>query len=90
MRRQGVAMTQTVLIIVIALLFILAAVVGFSGRGARRATEEREQDEARVVAERAKDQQDRSTARQAGMRAAHKERVSVSGVDGTADSSSGT
>jgi Na+-transporting methylmalonyl-CoA/oxaloacetate decarboxylase gamma subunit len=83
-------MTQTVLIIVIALLFIFAAVVGFSGRGARRATQEREQAEAHVTSERAKEQEERSAARRAGVIAAHEERVSVGGVDGAADSSSGT
>jgi Na+-transporting methylmalonyl-CoA/oxaloacetate decarboxylase gamma subunit len=89
MRRWGAAMTQTVLIIVIALLFIFAAVVGFSGRGARRATEEREQGEAHVISERAKEQEERSAARRAGV-VAHEERVSVGGVDGAAGSSSGT
>ena len=81
---------EAVLIIVIVLLLILAAVVGFSGRGARRATEEREQDKARIVAERANAQEERSAARRADARAEHEERVSVSGVDGAADRSSGT
>jgi hypothetical protein len=67
---------EVVLIIVIALLLVLAAVVGLSGRGARRATREHEQNEARVIADKAKVQQERSATRQADVRAAHAERVS--------------
>jgi hypothetical protein len=83
-------MTQTVLIVVIALLFVFAAVVGFSGRGARRAMEKREQNEDHAVSERARLQEERSAVRRAGVKATHEERVSVGGVDGAADSSSGT
>jgi Na+-transporting methylmalonyl-CoA/oxaloacetate decarboxylase gamma subunit len=65
---------EIALIIIVAVLFALVAVVTLKGRRARRATGKHEQDEARVTAERGKAQHERSSARQAGVRAAYAER----------------
>jgi Na+-transporting methylmalonyl-CoA/oxaloacetate decarboxylase gamma subunit len=69
------------LIIVVAVLLVLVAVIGLKGRGARRATREHEQDEARVTAEKARAQHERSSVRQAGVRAAYAERHQKVGPD---------
>jgi Na+-transporting methylmalonyl-CoA/oxaloacetate decarboxylase gamma subunit len=69
------------LIIIVAVLFVLVAVVSLKGRRARRAAWEHEQGEARVTAEKGKAQQERSSARQADVRAAHAERASKVGSD---------
>ena len=63
------------LVIVIAVLFAVVVVIMLKGRRARRAAWEREQGEARVIAEEGKAQQERSSARQADVRAAHAERA---------------
>jgi Na+-transporting methylmalonyl-CoA/oxaloacetate decarboxylase gamma subunit len=72
---------EVALIIIIAVLFVLVAVVSLKGRRAQRATRDAEQGEARVIAEKAKAQEERSTARQAGVRAASVERASEVGSD---------
>ena len=72
---------EVVLIIIIAALFVLVAVVSLKGRRAQRATREDEEGEARVIAEKANAQAERSTARQAGVRAASAERASEVGSD---------
>jgi Na+-transporting methylmalonyl-CoA/oxaloacetate decarboxylase gamma subunit len=72
---------EIALIIVIAVLFVLAVVVSLKGRRAQRASREDEQAEARVIAEKAEAQGERSTARQAGVRAASAERASEVGSD---------
>jgi Na+-transporting methylmalonyl-CoA/oxaloacetate decarboxylase gamma subunit len=69
------------LIIIVAVLFILVAVVSLKGRGARRATREHEQDKARVTAEKGDAQQERSSARQADVRATYAERPEKVGSD---------
>jgi Na+-transporting methylmalonyl-CoA/oxaloacetate decarboxylase gamma subunit len=72
---------EVALIIVVAVLFVLVAVVMLKGRRARGEAWERKQGEARVTAEKAKGQQERSAARQADVRAAHPERASNVGSD---------
>ena len=72
---------ETALIIIVAVLFALVAVVTLKGRRARRATREHEQREARVSAEKGKAQHERSSARQAGVRAAYAERPQEAGSD---------
>ena len=67
------------LIVVIAVLLLLVAFVALRGRGARRAAQEREEGEARVIAKQAKAQHEESEHRQAGVREAHAERTSESG-----------
>ena len=70
---------EVALIIIVAVLFVLAAVVSLKGRRARGAAREDEQAEARVIAEKSKAQQARSTARQAGVKAASAKRASEAG-----------
>jgi hypothetical protein len=69
------------LIIIIAVLFALVAVIILKGRRGRQAALEHEQGEARVTAEKGKAQQERSSARQADVRAASAERASEAGSD---------
>jgi hypothetical protein len=69
------------LIVIIAVLFLLVAVVSLKGRRARGATRDREQGEARITAEKGKAQQERSSTRQADVRAAYAERASNVGSD---------
>ena len=69
------------LIAIVAVLFLLVAVVLLKGRSARGAAREQEQGEARITAEKGKAQQERSSARQADARAAHAERASNVGSD---------
>ena len=66
---------EVALISIIAVLLVLAGVVSVKGRRGRRAAREQEETEARVTAGKAKAQQERSTARQVGVRAAHAERA---------------
>ena len=72
---------EVVLIIAVAALFVLLAVVSLKGRGARQATRKHEQGEAHVAAEKGKAQQERSSARQAEVRATHAERASAAGTE---------
>jgi Na+-transporting methylmalonyl-CoA/oxaloacetate decarboxylase gamma subunit len=69
------------LIIIVAVLLVLVAVINLKGRRTRRATREHEQHEARVTAEKGKAQHERSSARQAGVRAAYAERPQKAGSD---------
>ena len=71
---------EIALIIIAAVLLAFVAVVTLKGRRARRATREHERGEARVIAEQAKVQHEESEHRQAGVRAAHAERASKSGL----------
>jgi hypothetical protein len=72
---------EVALIIMVAVFFLLVAVVSLKGRRARGAAQEHEQDEARITAEKGKAQHERSSARQADVRAAHAERASKVGSD---------
>ena len=81
---------EVALIIVIAVLFVLAAVVSLKGRRARRATREHEQGKARVSADEGKAQQERSSARQAGVKAAYAEPASKVGPDPETEGSDST
>jgi Na+-transporting methylmalonyl-CoA/oxaloacetate decarboxylase gamma subunit len=69
------------LIIIIAVLFLLAAIVTLKGRRGRQAAREQEQAEAGVRAGEAEAQHGESQRRQAGVRAAHAERASKVGSD---------
>jgi hypothetical protein len=69
------------LIIIAAVLLVLVAVINLKGWRTRRATREHEQDKARVTAEKGKAQHERSSARQAGVRAAYAERPQKVGSD---------
>jgi hypothetical protein len=72
---------EVALIIIVAVLFALVAVIGLKGRGARRAAREREQGDARVMAEKGKEQHQASQRRQADVKAAHAERASEPGSE---------
>ena len=72
---------EIVLIIIVAVLLVLVAVINLKGRRARRATREHEQEKARVTAEKGKSQHERSSARQADVRAAYAERPQKTGSD---------
>ena len=72
---------EIALIIMVVVLLAIVSVVALKGRPARRAVREHEQGEARVRAEKGKAQQERSSARQADVRAAHAERASNVGSD---------
>jgi hypothetical protein len=66
---------EVALISIIAVLFVLVGVVSMKGRSGRRAARQQEETDARVTAEKGKAHQERSTARQVGVRAAHAERA---------------
>ena len=68
---------EVVLVIVIAVLFALVAIVSLKGRRARQTARGHELGEARVSAEKGKAQQERSTARQADVRAAREEASNI-------------
>jgi Na+-transporting methylmalonyl-CoA/oxaloacetate decarboxylase gamma subunit len=72
---------EIALLIIVAVLFILAAVVTLKGRRAQRAGAEDEKAEARVIGEKAAAQQGRSRARKAGVKAASAKRASEVGSD---------
>lgn len=67
---------EIALIIIVAVLLALVPVVALKGGRARRAVREHDQGEARITAEKAKAQQERSSARKAGVRAERAERAS--------------
>jgi uncharacterized membrane protein YccC len=72
---------EIAIIVLVAVLFAFVAVLTLKGRRARRAMREHEQDEARAIAEKGKAQHERSSARQAGVRAAYAERPQKAGSD---------
>jgi type II secretory pathway component PulM len=69
------------LIIMVAVLLVLVAVISLKGWRPRQAMRKHEQDEARVTAEKGKAQHERSSARQADVRAAYAERPQKVGSD---------
>ena len=72
---------EVALIIVVAVFFVLAAVIGVQGLIKSRAARNQEQAEAGVTAGKVEAQHDRSRVRQADVRAAHAERASNVGSD---------